>query len=477
MPCAGLKAALALNAGKLDNRPYIGYRVSEQKLDFNRVLPIFVLVFVDMLGLTVILPLLHLYAAAFGATPLQIGITMAAFPISQLLGVPIMGALSDRYGRKPLLLISQITTCISFIMLGMANSLGMIVLSRVIDGLFGANFSTAQAALSDITTEKTRTQGLGVTGAAFGLGFVLGPAISLVSLELTDSLRVPAFVAAIYSIMSILLTLFVFQETLPSQKRRKLSARPNLIHSFLMVDEPRNSQVKLLLLFMFLQQLIFFGFESLLGLFTLSRLGLLGQGNALIFLVVGITLVVVQVRYIGRWSRKYGEQRLIQVALALLATGLILLALTPEQPQPFYVRQLVQNKLQTQSLTSAEAVIGKIAVELPKDGNNGLAGLLWLFVIMIPISVGAGLIRPSLNSLMTKYVHSGAYGRVLGTSASSVSAANAIAPLLAALLFQSYGPGAPFLLGGFIMGALFVVSLWVIQPPSPEIIPPAELAS
>src|SRR5690606_34171913 len=148
------------------------------KLDFNRVLPIFALVFVDVLGLTIVLPLLHLYAVTYGATAAEIGLVVAAFPLAQLIGVPVMGALSDHYGRKPLLLISQITTCLSFIMLGLANSLWLIVLSRLIDGLFGANIATAQAALSDITSEENRAQGLGLTGAAFGLGFIFGPLIA-----------------------------------------------------------------------------------------------------------------------------------------------------------------------------------------------------------------------------------------------------------------------------------------------------------
>ena len=133
----------------------------ESALDLRRVGPIFLMVFVDMLGLTVILPLLHLYAAAYGAGPLEIALVVAAFPLAQLPGVPIMGALSDRFGRRPLLLISQITTCLSFVMLGLATSLEVIILSRVLDGLFGANISVAQAALSDITDEANRTRGSG----------------------------------------------------------------------------------------------------------------------------------------------------------------------------------------------------------------------------------------------------------------------------------------------------------------------------
>jgi MFS transporter, DHA1 family, tetracycline resistance protein len=434
----------------------------EHRLDYNRALPIFVLVFVDMLGLTLILPLLHLYAATYGATPLQIGLVVAAFPLAQLIGLPIMGSLSDHFGRKPLLLISQITTCIGFVMLGLANSLALIILSRVIDGVFGANISTAQAALSDITDENTRVQGLGLTGAAFGLGFILGPMISIVTLEFTDNLQIPAFIAAAYSLLSILLTLFVFRETLSPEKRQKFkeaksSGSLNIL---------RNPHVNVLLVLMFAQQLVFFGFESLLGLFTLSRLGLLGQGNALIFVVVGITLVTVQVRYIGRWSRRYGERKIIYTALVLLAAGLILMALTPEQPHPFYVRQIVEKRLSVASTSSTEAITGKIGVQLPEDGNNGILGLLWVFVIIIPISIGAGLIRPSLNSLMTKRVHQHEYGSVLGLSASFVSAANAAAPLLGGFIFQNYGSTAPFLLGSIVVTGLLILSFLFIKPVS-----------
>ena len=430
------------------------------KLDFDRAAPIFVLTLVDVLGLTVLLPLLHLYAARFGASPLQIGLVLASFPLSQLIGVPLMGALSDRFGRKPLLLISQITTCIGFIMLGAATSLEMVILSRVIDGLFGANLATAQAALSDITTDETRAQGLGLTGAAFGLGFVFGPLISIITLEVSDNLALPAFVAALYSLISIFLTMFMFKETLPAEQRGARGRTTNVLALL------KSGQINLLLLLMFAQQFAFFAFESLLGLFTLSRLGLLGQGNSLIFIVVGVTLVYAQVRLIGRWTRQYGERRVVLIALALLTVGLILVALTPEQPQPFYVRRIVERALIADpDVTSTEAVIGDILVELPRDGNNGIGGLLWVFIVIVPLSIGAGMIRPSLNSLMTKRVGRDAYGGVLGLSASAVSAANAGAPIVGGLIFQQYGASAPFLFGGLLMGALSLISFLFIRQP------------
>lgn len=431
-------------------------------LDFKRVMPIFALVFVDVLGLSVLLPLLHLYAAAYGATPLQIGLVAAAFPLAQLIGVPMLGALSDRFGRKPLLLISQITTFISFIMLGLANSLMLIVLSRVLDGLFGANLATAQAALSDITDEENRAQGLGLIGAAFGLGFIIGPITALVTLGISDNLSYPAYTAAVYSFISILLTLFIFDETLPVEKRGGDTGRRSF-SPFVMVRMLRNPSIAPLLILMFAQQIIFFGFEALLGLFALTRLGLLGSGTAYIFLVVGVVLVVVQGRYIGIWSRKYGERKLVYLALGLLSVSLILLAFTPDQPHPFYVRENTIYDLQSQAVSSTEAILGDINVQLPDNANRGVFGVLWVMVVSIPLAIGSGLIRPSLNSLMTKRVDKADFGSILGVSAAFVSAANASAPLLGGFLFQQYGSTMPFLLGGVLMGGLFFLSLVFVR--------------
>lgn len=437
--------------------------MSNTGLDRNRVLPIFALVFVDVLGLTIILPLLHLYGAAYGASPFEIGLVAAAFPLAQLIGVPMMGALSDRFGRKPLLLISQITTFASFILLGFANSLLLVILSRLIDGLFGANLATAQAALSDITSEENRTRALGLTGAAFGIGFIFGPIISLIALQFTDDLSIPAYIAAAYSFISILMTLFMFRETLPPEQRGQPTDRRS-VSPAIMLRVFAIPGISMLLVLMFAQQVIFFGFESLLGLFTLTRLGLLGQGNALIFLVVGVILVIVQVKLIGPWSEKYGERKVVAAALAFIAAGMILAALTPQQPHPLYVRAAVENDLTQQSADGTEAIIGDIQISLPDESNRGFFGLAWMLVAVVPLSIGAGLIRPSLNSLMTKRTDKTQYGSVLGVSQSFVSAANAISPLVGGLLFQQAGPTIPFLIGGIIMAALAGISLVAIDP-------------
>lgn len=434
---------------------------SPPPLDMRRALPVFLLVFVDVLGLTVILPLLHIYAASFGATPLQVGLALAAFPLAQLIGVPVMGALSDRYGRKPLLLISQMTTCLSFVMLGLATSLEMVILSRVVDGLFGANLATAQAALSDITDETNRSRGLGLIGAAFGLGFIFGPLLALLALEISGSLAIPAFTAAIYSFASIILTLVLFKETRQPANRGRGERSwqgPLLVLRYLL-----RPALSILLLLMFAQQFIFFGYESLLGLFTLTRLGFLGRGNAMLFLVIGAILVTVQLRFIGPWSIKLGDRGLVILALGLLALGLLLTGATPDSPHPFYVRELVERELRSASPSGTEAVIGELGIELPLNGGNSLAGVVWMLVAIAPISVGAGLIRPALNSLITQRVTPGDYGSALGASAALVSAANATAPLVAGLLFQRHGASMPFLLGGALMAGLCLWSLIALR--------------
>ena len=146
---------------------------TREKLDRAKIIPVFIIILIDLLGLTIIIPLMSLYAASFGANASMIGLLGAVYPAAQVVGAPFLGRLSDRYGRKPILIISQLGTLTGFLLLGFAGSIWILFLSRLLDGLSGANIATAQAVISDSTTEKTRTQGLGLIGAAFGMGFVV----------------------------------------------------------------------------------------------------------------------------------------------------------------------------------------------------------------------------------------------------------------------------------------------------------------
>lgn len=428
---------------------------AEEKLDFKKVLPIFVVVMVDLLGLTIIIPLLPLYAASLQISPLVIGVLNAVYPVAQLIGAPILGRLSDRYGRKPVLIASQLGTLIGFILLGFANTFALLFLSRLIDGFSGGNISTAQAMMADSTTEKTRTQGLGLIGAAFGLGFTVGPVIAFAALALSgNNYRAPAFIAALFSLASVLLSIFWLKET-QDPTHRSMDAATSVFNPTALFKALKNPQVGLLLLLAFAQQFAFGGFENVIPLFNVSRLGLNASGNALVFVFVGIIVVAVQGGLIGQWSRRYGERKLIFAGLALLTLALALTALTPAVPAPWYSRTELQAELHaTQSGATGAQVI------LPADTNKGWSGLAWLLVAMIPASVGGGILQPSINSLITKRVTPQQRGEMLGTSAAMVSAANVLAPLIGFALFQAVSISSPFWLWAVVMAGLLI---WAVQ--------------
>ncbi len=437
------------------------------KLDFKKLLPVFVIVLIDLLGMTIIIPLMPLYATSFGADAFTIGLLGAAYPLMQFLGAPVLGRLSDRYGRKPILVISQIGTLIGFVVLGFANALWVLFLARLIDGLSGANISTAQAVITDSTTEKNRTQGLGLLGAAFGLGFIVGPILAFLSLLVSgNNYHVPAFVAAAFSALSIALTWFWLPETLPVERRGQGKA-PAAFSFGALFQALGHPQVGLLLVLMFAQQIAFGGFEQLLALFTLNRLGLNGSGNAVVFVFVGVIVVAVQGGFIGPWSRRFGDRRLVYLGLAALALGLTLTALTPAQPVPWYSRAALTAELAAGEGGASHtnpSTTGNVPIALPDDGNNGWLGLAWILVAMIPASLGGGILQPAINSLMTKRVEADEVGGTLGVSAALLSGANAVAPLIGGALFQALGSTAPFLAGGVVLALLLVAALNLIRP-------------
>jgi DHA1 family tetracycline resistance protein-like MFS transporter len=440
---------------------------SKQQLDFKSVLPVFLVVLVDLLGLTIIIPLMPLYAASYGADAFVIGLLGASYPVMQVLGAPVLGRLSDRFGRKPVLIVSQIGTFVGFLLLGFADMLWILFLARILDGISGANISTAQAVISDITTEDTRTQGLGLIGAAFGIGFIIGPVIAFVSLALSgNNYHVPAFVAAGFSAVSIMLTWFLLEETLDRSEDGSQTERSgfSLAKLFTVLRLP---QVGLLLALMFFQQVAFGGFEQLLSLFTLNRLGLNASGNAVIFVFVGVIVVLVQGYFIGRWSKRWGDRRLVYLGLGTLAVGLVLTALTPREPVPWYEPEALRSELADSGdfRTHENPTTQSLAVDIPAEQGERWTGLVWILIAMVPTSIGGGVLQPSINSLITKQVTAGEIGGVLGISSAFYSGANAIAPVLGGAIFQFLGSTAPFLIFGLIMLALLAVALRGVQSP------------
>ncbi|NDJ54446.1 MAG: TCR/Tet family MFS transporter, partial [Chloroflexi bacterium] len=327
------------------------------QLDFRRILPVIFIVFVDLMGLTIIIPMLSLYAVSFGANEIVIGLLGASYPLMQFIGAPILGRLSDRFGRRPVLIVSQFGSLLGFILLGVASlpiasslsqsiglphALWLLFVARMLDGFTGGNISIAQAVMTDSTTPETRTQGLALIGAAFGLGFIIGPVITSVTLALTNSnFAVPAFVAAGFSMLAVLLTIALLPETLPPEARgsdgTEATSRMRRAFSFnAMITALKRPQIGVLLITIFFYQLAFGGFQQTTPLFALNRLGLNAVGIGVVLAFVGVILVAVQGYFIRIWSRAVGDRALVLTGLALLGVGLFVMALTPRVAVPWY---------------------------------------------------------------------------------------------------------------------------------------------
>jgi len=435
----------------------------EDKLDFKRILPILVIVLVDLMGLSIIIPLLPLYAARFGAEPIVIGILQAAYPLMQFLGAPILGRLSDRFGRKPVLIASQIGTLGGFILLGFANSMFLLFVSRIIDGLSGANIATAQAAIADSTNEKTRTQGLGLVGAAFGVGFVLGPILAFIVLASTgQNYQAVAWTAALFSLTSILLTTFWFKETVADAANPEAS-RKRRPFSFGALREAMANRptIMFLVIVMFFYQVAFGGYEQLFSLFTLTRLGMDARDTSGLFVLAGIIIIVVQAGLVGKWSKIKGDRWLALMGIGTLAIGLIGTGLTPAIPVPWYEEARVLESMAGQG--EFRVSMQNINIELPDESTRGWLGISWLLIASLPAAIGGGTLHPAVNSLISKASDKGEVGGMLGLSAAAYSAANAVAPLFYGALFQWFGPPVPFLAGGLILLILFIFAPRVIK--------------
>ena len=434
---------------------------SDEKLDFKRVLPILVIVLVDLMGLSIIIPLLPLFAARFGSSPLTIGILQAAYPLMQFVGAPILGRLSDRFGRKPALFASQIGTLAGFILLGFANTLWLLFLSRIIDGLSGANISTAQAAIADSTNEKTRTQGLGLVGAAFGVGFILGPIIAFIVLAASgQNYQAVAFTAAFFSLVSILLTSFWFKETL-TEDTNPAAARKSPFKFGALLGALGHPTIGFLLILMFFYQVAFGGYEQLFSLFTLTRLGMDARDTSGLFVLAGLFIVLVQAGFVGRWSKQKGDRWLVLMGLSTLAVGLIGTALTPATPVPWYEKAKVLESLAGQG--EFRVAIQSINIQLPDESANGWSGISWLLIASFPAALGGGVLHPAVNSLITKASAKNEVGAMLGLSSSMYSAANAVAPLFYGSLFQWFGGPVPFFAGGLILAILWLFAPRIVK--------------
>lgn len=430
---------------------------SAEQLDFKRILPIIFIIFVDLMGLTMIIPVLPYYALSYDAGPAIIGILGASYPLMQLFGGPVLSSLSDQFGRKPVLATAQVGTFLSLLLLGFSNALWMVFLARILDGLTGANLPTVQAAISDCTTPKTRSQGLGLVGAAFGMGFIFGPMLSGITLILSgNNYSAPAFVGSGFAFLSVILTTFVFKETLPPEKRGEGTTQSRTLSFKRISAGIRHPATGILLVLALIQQIVFGAFQLMFAPYVLVKLGLNSVGSTVIFVFIGLILVVVQGGLIRGLTQRFGERKLVIAGLALLAIGQFSLSLTPTQTVPWYSRADVIVELQQGSAPGTD--LAQIDL-LPPDTNSGLVGLFLLLIAMTPVAFGVGLLQPSINSLLTQRTDPTQVGAILGLSSAFLSLGNIIGPLWGGAAFDYLAPAAPFFIGSLITASLVPLAI------------------
>ncbi len=385
-------------------------------MDKKRLLSIFLIVFIGLLGFSIILPLLPYYAETFGANPVLIGLLVASYAAAQLIGAPILGRLSDRFGRRPILIVSTFGTLISLVMIGLAQNIWMLFLSRILDGLTGGNISVAQAYITDVTDAKNRARGLGLIGAAFGLGFIFGPAAG--GFMSRWGYALPAFAAAGITLISLIMVIFWLPESLSPERRQMLQSPGKKvappINTRALLDALRRPKIGPLLHTRFFFAMAFSTFQTIFALYALQRFGLSAQSTGFVLTYVGVLSVIVQGFLIGRLTARYSETFLILASTGLMAISSVGWAFAP-------------------SVTV-------------------------LLIVLAPMALAGGTLNTVINSAITQTAPPVEAGGLLGLSTSLESLTRVISPSLGGVLLQTIGPAAP---GLFMAVILFWLSAYV----------------
>ena len=379
---------------------------------------LFLTVFIHLLGFGIIIPLLPYYALTYGASGVTVGLLGTSFSMMQFLFTPLWGRLSDRVGRRPVLIVSLVVTGLSYVLFATAGSLWVLFVSRMLAGAAGAVLSTAQAYIADTTTPQERTKGMGLIGAAFGMGFIFGPAMGGVLSHW--GFAVPAYTAAALAAIAAVFAFFRLRESLPREVRaeRRAGPPPAGVTLFGALRRPRIGPV---LVTFFVGTLCFAGMEAVLALYCQHTYGLGPNHMGYLFAYVGIVAAILQVGFVGALAKRFGERRLARTGILLLGTGFV---------------------------------------------ASGLAPPLAIFLLaMGAVAVGSGLSNPTLSGLVSIVTSPEEQGSILGFYQSLGSLARAVGPFLGGLAFDRIAPGAPLWLAGAVLAALV---LYAARLPSRE---------
>ena len=411
----------------------------EQKQKQSPLFVIFTTVLIDLIGFGMVIPLIGLYGRHYGASALQLSILGGIYSLMQFFFSPFWGALSDRIGRRPVLLISLFGSTLSYILFGLAPNYTWLLLARAVGGGFAANISTAQAYIADVTPPKDRAKGMGLIGAAFGIGFTLGPPLGgIASAHL--GLSAPGLIAALICGSNLLIALFRLPESLPLEKRQKTHGSTLGSHRSLspldftrLMETFRHPQLALLMLTFFSVTFAFSMMEQTFSLLFQTKFALdtgeAGLKTGLVLMVSGILGAVVQGGLIRRLAPRFGERKLL---LSGIFINIFAMGLFPFSPNfTFY------------------------------------------FLLAIPIALGSSLVNPSLSALISKNASAQEQGSTLGISQGLSSLARATGPFLGLLSF-GVSPELPYLFASCISLILFLLCLRGVQTPETEVQIPLE---
>jgi DHA1 family tetracycline resistance protein-like MFS transporter len=435
------------NRGSRPTGPSPKASEDDQPIDMRRLFPIVLIIFTNILGAGVILPILPLYAeGAFKGTIIQITLLSTAFFGAQFLAAPWLGRLSDRLGRRPVLILSQAGTIAAFILFIFAEPLGrgidslglglpltggmvMLFIARILDGITGGNITTAQAYISDVTTDRQRAQGLGLIQAAFGAGFIFGPAFG--GLLSGYGTVAPFIGATIITTGTLLLTVFTLKESLPAEERAQAVDKEHRSPGVPLGVIVSQRGLMLLLLIEFFVSLAFSAIPSTFALYANQVLfaGPATAGRAQLYIGLmltfsGMMTVITQLTLLRPLVKRFGEQRLL--------------------------------------------VLGQAVFMLALLGISLVSTALLVTAMLAPFAFGQGVSEPSLQSLVTRFGIRRMRGQLLGLYQSSRSLALIIGPIWAGFAFQNIGPRTVFSVGAGLVLVALALALILRSQPIPE---------
>jgi len=384
---------------------------------------IFAIVFVDLLGFGILIPVLPLYAEHFGASGAVVGLLLAAYSATQFLFAPLLGRLSDDYGRRPILLLSLFGSVVAWTLFGLADGLLVLFLARLLAGAMGGNIATTQAYIADITPPERRAQGLGLVGAAFGLGFVFGPALggvfsspgvvaavdgALPGLVPITQFTLPSFAAAVISALNLVAAFVVLPETRRTTQAAETGSRLAMLRDAL--EDPALAG---LVASFFLFSLAFSGMESMFVLFTGDQFGFGPAMNGYVLAYVGVIIAIVQGGLVGRIVPRFGEVRIAVLGVVLTGVTIGLLPFT--------------------------------------------ASLLALLAVLTPLAVGNAFANVSLTTLVSRSASADEQGGAFGLTQSAGSLARIVGPVAAGVLYTAVAYWSPFVAGAVVLVPVLLI--------------------